>query len=158
MAEDINEIVRIAGSDIKGEKSVLYSLSRVKGVGIMFSHALLHVAKIDPRKKAGLLSEDEINKLEEIVSDPQKYNIPVWMLNRRNDYTTGQDKHVTSNDLIMNLREDIMRLRKIRAYRGIRHERGLRCRGQRTKSTGRRGSIVGVQKQKKELWRPRTSV
>ena len=150
MAEDINEIVRITGTDIKGDKNILYSLSRVRGVGIMFSHALLHVAGINPTRKAGTLTDDEVKQLEEIVSDPAKYNIPSWMLNRRQDYTTGEDKHVVSNDLIMFLREDIMRLRKIRAYRGIRHERGLKSRGQRTKSTGRRGSIVGVQKQKAE--------
>ncbi len=150
MAEDINEIVRITGTDIKGDKNILYSLSRVRGVGIMFSHALLHVAGINPTRKAGTLTDDEVKQLEEIVSDPAKYNIPSWMLNRRQDYTTGEDKHVVSNDLIMFLREDIMRLRKIRAYRGIRHERGLKSRGQRTKSTGRRGSIVGVQKKKAE--------
>ena len=150
MAEDINEIVRITGTDIKGDKNILYSLSRVRGVGIMFSHALLHVAGINPTRKAGTLTDDEVKQLEEIVLDPAKYNIPSWMLNRRQDYTTGEDKHVVSNDLIMFLREDIMRLRKIRAYRGIRHERGLKCRGQRTRSTGRRGSIVGVQKKKAE--------
>lgn len=150
MAEDINEIVRITGTDIKGDKNILYSLSRVRGVGIMFSHALLHVAGINPTRKAGTLTDDEVKQLEEIVSDPAKYNIPSWMLNRRQDYTTGEDKHVVSNDLIMFLREDIMRLRKIRAYRGIRHERGLKSRGQRTRSTGRRGSIVGVQKKKAE--------
>ena len=116
----------------------------------VFSHALLHVAGINPTRKAGTLTDDEVKLLEEIVSDPAKYNIPSWMLNRRQDYTTGEDKHVVSNDLIMFLREDIMRLRKIRAYRGIRHERGLKSRGQRTKSTGRRGSIVGVQKKKAE--------
>jgi len=150
LAEDINEIVRITGTDIKGDKNILYSLSRVRGIGIMFSHALLHVAGIKPTRKAGTLTDDEVKQLEEIVSDPAKYNIPSWMLNRRQDYTTGEDKHVVSNDLIMFLREDIMRLRKIRAYRGIRHERGLKSRGQRTKSTGRRGSIVGVQKKKAE--------
>jgi small subunit ribosomal protein S13 len=39
-------------------------------------------------------------------------------------------------------------LKKIRAYRGLRHERGLKVRGQRTKSTGRRGSTVGVSRKK----------
>ena len=40
------------------------------------------------------------------------------------------------------------RLKRIRSYRGIRHERGLKVRGQRTRSTGRRGSVVGVKKKK----------
>jgi len=148
LAEDIKEIVRIAGTDIKGDKNLLHSLTRVRGIGIMFSNALLHIADIDPNRKAGTLTDTEVKKLEEIVADPKKYNIPDWMLNRRQDYTSGNNKHLVSNDLIMYLREDIMRLRKIRAYRGIRHERGLKCRGQKTKSTGRRGSIVGVKKKK----------
>jgi len=47
------------------------------------------------------------------------------------------------------LREDLERLKKVRAHRGIRHHCGLRVRGQRTKSTGRRGATVGVIKKKK---------
>ncbi|HML26809.1 MAG TPA: 30S ribosomal protein S13, partial [Methanomethylovorans sp.] len=46
------------------------------------------------------------------------------------------------------LREDLNTLKKIRCYRGIRPERGLKVRGQRTKSTGRRGSTIGVSKKK----------
>ena len=51
-------------------------------------------------------------------------------------------------DLPLKLGEDIDLLRKIRSYRGIRHERGLRVRGQRTKATGRRGLVVGVMRKK----------
>ena len=49
---------------------------------------------------------------------------------------------------LMSLRDDIPRLRKIRAHRGIRHYFGLRVRGQHTKTTGRRGKTVGVAKKK----------
>ncbi len=148
MAEDLKEIIRIQSTDIKGDKSLLYGLTSVKGIGSMFSNAILHVANIDKNRQAGTLNDDEIAKIEDIISNPKKYNIPTWMLNRRRDYTTGEDKHTTSNDLIMYLREDIMRLRRIRAYRGIRHERGLKVRGQRTKCTGRYGLMVGVKKKR----------
>ena len=74
--------------------------------------------------------------------------LPWWMLNRRKDLISGEDKHIMGSDLVLKLRDDINLLRKIRSYRGIRHERGLRVRGQRTKSTGRRGMVVGVMRKK----------
>jgi small subunit ribosomal protein S13 len=74
--------------------------------------------------------------------------LPVWMQNRRKDIATGQDKHVMAMDLTMIGREDLDLMKKMRSYKGIRHERGLRVRGQRTRSTGRTGAIVGVSRRK----------
>jgi small subunit ribosomal protein S13 len=71
-----------------------------------------------------------------------------WMLNRQKDLVTGENKHLLGQDILLTLREDLNTLKKIRCYRGIRHERGLKVRGQRTKSTGRRGSTIGVSKKK----------
>ena len=70
--------------------------------------------------------------------------MPVWLLNRRKDYSTGKDLHVTGSDLVISLRNDLNRLRKIRSYRGIRHEQGLPVRGQRTRTSFRKGASVGV--------------
>jgi len=70
------------------------------------------------------------------------------MMNRRKDVETGQDKHVMGMDLAMILREDLDLMKKMRSYKGIRHERGLRVRGQKTRSTGRTGAIVGVSRKK----------
>jgi small subunit ribosomal protein S13 len=70
------------------------------------------------------------------------------MMNRRKDVETGQDKHIMGMDLAMTLREDLDLMKKMRSYKGIRHERGLRVRGQRTRSTGRTGAIVGVSRKK----------
>lgn len=70
------------------------------------------------------------------------------MLNRQKDPVTGQDKHLLGTDIILTFREDINNLKKVRAYRGLRHERGLKVRGQRTKAAGRRGSTVGVNRKK----------
>jgi small subunit ribosomal protein S13 len=70
------------------------------------------------------------------------------MVNRRGDMNTGADKHFMGMDLSMTLREDLDLMKKMRSYKGIRHERGLRVRGQRTRSTGRTGAIVGVSRKK----------
>ena len=71
------------------------------------------------------------------------------MLNRRKDPVTGEDMHLSESDLTMGVRQDIEFLKKIRAYRGIRHELGLPVRGQRTRSSFRKGRTVGVQRKKK---------
>ena len=68
------------------------------------------------------------------------------MLNRQNDLDSGADVMVFGPELAMNVREDINLMKKIRCYKGIRHETGQKVRGQRTKSNGRTGLTVGVTK------------
>ena len=70
--------------------------------------------------------------------------IPAWFLNRQKDYKTGKNSQAFSNNLGAKLREDLERLKKIRAHRGLRHYWGIRVRGQHTKTTGRRGKTVGI--------------
>jgi len=70
------------------------------------------------------------------------------MLNRRIDPSTGESKHLVSSELSLAIRSDIDFMKKIRCYKGIRHELGLPVRGQRTKSSFRTGMIVGVTKAK----------
>ena len=60
----------------------------------------------------------------------------------------GKTSQVMANMLDNKLREDLERLKKIRAHRGLRHYWGVRVRGQHTKTTGRRGRTVGVSKKK----------
>jgi small subunit ribosomal protein S13 len=95
----------------------------------------------------GNLSDDDIEQLKSAITSVEK-RLPQWMLNRRKDILTGDDKHILGADQVLQLREDVNLLRKIRSYRGIRHERGLKARGQRTRSTGRRGLVVGVIRRK----------
>ena len=65
-----------------------------------------------------------------------------------NPLFSGKTNQVMANFLDNKLREDLERLKKIRAHRGLRHYWGLRTRGQHTKTTGRRGRTVGVSKKK----------
>jgi small subunit ribosomal protein S13 len=66
------------------------------------------------------------------------------MLNHRRDYETGENMHFVSTDIDIRLRDEINIMKKIRSYRGVRHEAGLRVRGQRTKTHGRVGLALGV--------------
>ena len=102
----------------------------------------------DLDQKIGYLPDDTINKIEDAIRDPKKVNVPDWMLNRRNDYETGKTEHLIESDLIMRLRDDLNRMKKIRSYKGRRHEVGLPVRGQRTKATFRKGSSVGVSRRR----------
>ena len=71
-------------------------------------------------------------------------------MNRRRDYDTGEDKHLLIGTLQFSKDNDIKRLKKIKALRGMRHQKGLPVRGQRTKSNFRRnkGKVIGVKKKK----------
>ena len=68
------------------------------------------------------------------------------MVNRRHDPESGEDRHMIGTEITIMLREDLNRLKKIRSWRGHRHEKKLPTRGQRTKNNGRFGSAVGVQR------------
>merc|ERR1711892_63745 len=108
----------------------------------------LQKADIDLSKRAGQLDDDEIRRMETIMLNPRQYKIPDWFLNRQKDWKDGTFGQSISNGLDTKLREDLERLKKIRAHRGLRHHWLLRVRGQHTKTTGRRGRTVGVSKKK----------
>lgn len=146
--DDFNYLVRVAGSDLDGKKRVDYSLTKIKGIGLMMASAICEVSGVDRKKKMGLLPEKDSAALGKTVEALKESKVPLWMYNRKKDYRTGSDVHVLSADLLMSLRDDLNRLRKIRSYRGIRHERGLPVRGQRTRTGFRKGTTVGVSRKK----------
>ena len=64
-------VLRIFNSNIKGTMKVGFALSIIKGIGLRLAHVLLKVARVDSTKRAGELTQDEVNRLNEIVADPQ---------------------------------------------------------------------------------------
>jgi small subunit ribosomal protein S13 len=146
-AEELKHIVRIMNSDLEGKRQVHMALAGMKGVGRRTGRIFAEKAGVDPYAILGLLPDEKINDLKKVIEEASA-NLPVWMMNRRKDIETGLDKHVMGMDLAMTLREDLDLMKKMRSYKGIRHERGLRVRGQKTRSTGRTGAIVGVSRKK----------
>merc|ERR1712145_14308 len=136
------------GTNIDGRIKVMFAITSIKGVGRRYANIVLKKADIEVTKRAGELSDEEVEKLITIMANPRQYKIPDWFLNRQKDIKDGKFSQVTSNQLENKLREDLERLKKIRAHRGLRHYWGLRVRGQHTKTTGRRGRTVGVSKKK----------
>jgi len=143
---EFRHIVRIAGADIDGSKKFIYGLSKIKGVGISLASAICRAANLKPDMRVGYLSEDEVGKVEDIITDPVKHNIPVRLFNRRKDLESGRDAHIVGADLTLRQKLDIDFLKDIKAWRGTRHSLGLKVRGQRTRTTGRMGKTVGVKK------------
>ena len=152
--EKFKHIIRIIEADMKGEKKIIPSLKRIKGVSFSFANAICKTLNLDIKRQIGTLSEEEINKITDVIKNPKKYNFPVWMNNRMKDLTSGEDKHVAGAELRLQTDFDIKNLKKIKCYRGIRHSSGLPVRGQRTKGNFRHGKTIGVRKkgvvQKKE--------
>ena len=143
--EEIKHIVRIANTDLEGKKSVQYSLTGIKGINRRSARIISDISGVDPAATMGYLEDEQIETLNKTVDDIESI-LPVWMLNRRKDYLSGEDKHIVATDVLLIKREDLNSMKKTRSYKGIRHERGHKVRGQRTKSTGRRGLVVGVKR------------
>jgi small subunit ribosomal protein S13 len=145
--EELRHLVRIMNTDLQGAKPVEYALTGLPGIGRRTAILIARGAGVDPTATLGYLPEDEVAKIDDAIGRFEEI-VPSWMLNRQKDLASGQDRHLLGTDILLTFREDINTLKKIRAYRGLRHERGLKVRGQRTKSTGRRGSTVGVSRKK----------
>jgi len=112
---------RIAGVNIPSEKKVRISLAYIFGVGQARALDVLVEAKIDPEKRVKDLTEEEINKIREII----------------------EKKYLVEGDLKREIVGNIKRMKEINCYRGVRHTKGLPCHGQTTKRNSRtvRGNV-----------------
>jgi len=145
-ASEYRHIVRIAGKDVEGSKKLVVALSEIRGVGFNFAHVLLNTLKIDPNVRIGFLSEKDINEIESGIRNPSKVGLPPWFLNRQKDIETGLTTHFITSDWDIMVKNDIAREKGVMSWRGFRHMMGLKVRGQRTRTTGRKGGAVGVRK------------
>mmetsp|Transcript_14184 Transcript_14184/g.13757 ORF Transcript_14184/g.13757 Transcript_14184/m.13757 type:complete len:156 (+) Transcript_14184:63-530(+) len=146
--QDFTHILRIQNTNVDGKRKVQFALRVIKGIGRRFSGQILKIAQIDNNKRAGELSEAEIEKVNDIIARPTDYNIPKWFLNRQRDFRESLTTQLISNNLDTKLREDLERMKKIKCNRGLRHFNGHKVRGQKTKSTGRSGRTLGVVRKK----------
>ena len=147
LGDDFNYIIRLADSDIDGLSRIGMGLTSVKGVGARTAMAICEIAGVDKEKLGGHLNDEELQQIRDAI-ESYPTEVPLWMLNRQRDIETGDELHLFSMDVSMTQDDDIARLRATKAYRGLRHAARKRVRGQRTRSNGRSGLTLGVQRKK----------
>ncbi|MCR5625981.1 MAG: 30S ribosomal protein S13 [Lachnospiraceae bacterium] len=108
-------MARIAGVDLPREKRVEIGLTYIFGIGRSSSIRILKEAGINPDTRVKDLTEEEVQKLRDVIDKTQ----------------------VIEGDLRREVAMNIKRLTEIGCYRGIRHRKGLPCRGQKTKTNAR---------------------
>jgi small subunit ribosomal protein S13 len=141
--EDIQYFVRIGQTDLDGTKSVERALTDMNGVGRRAARIIADRAGVDRRDLLGGIDEDDIDTIVDLV-EGYADEVPEWLTNHQKDFFDGETTHEVGNDLEMTRRQDVNRMKMIDSYRGVRHKRGQKVRGQRTKSTGRTEGTIGV--------------
>jgi len=122
-------LARIAGVDLPKNKRVVIGLTSIYGIGKSLSQWILKSAEVNEDKKVADLTDDEVNKLRNIITSEIK----------------------VEGSLKTEIQTNIKRLMDIGSYRGKRHRRGLPVRGQRTKTNartrkGKRKTVAGKKK------------
>jgi small subunit ribosomal protein S13 len=108
-------MARIAGVDLPRNKHVVIGLTYIYGIGNPRARRILEQAKVDPDKKVQDLSEDEVNRIRQVI----------------------EAEGMVEGDLRKEVSMNIKRLIEIGSYRGYRHRRNLPVRGQRTHTNAR---------------------
>lgn len=148
MPKEFQHIIRIADTDLDGTLKVDYALTKIKGVGIRLAKIIAEKVDVNPENRLGFLSDAEFKRITDVIENPSKYNVPGWLLNRSKDSKTGKDLHIVGSDLVLQTKTDIDQMKKIKSWKGIRHAYDLKVRGQRTRTTGRKGKAIGVKKRR----------
>ncbi len=148
----MREIVRIADTDLDGRKPIRYALLGIKGVGHSLAHMITVVfhekTKTPWGMKLGEITEEQEEVLEEIIKNLPRY-VPHWALNTQKDWETGKDLHLVGKDLDTKEMLVLKRLANIKSYRGLRRMWGLKVRGQRTRTHGRKNKQRMTRKKRK---------
>ncbi|HAU60419.1 MAG: 30S ribosomal protein S13 [Opitutales bacterium] len=109
-------MARLLGVDIPNRKKVEFSLRYIYGVGPTRAKVILEATNIDPNRRTMDLNEQELSLISNYIID---------------------QKIMVEGDLRRNITNNLKRLQSIRCYRGLRHQRGLPVRGQRTITNAR---------------------
>ena len=108
-------MARIVGVDLPREKHIWVGLTYIYGIGRTTSYKILERAQVMPDTKVQDLTEDEVNRIREVITA----------------------NHTVEGDLRREVQQNIGRLIEIGCYRGMRHRRGLPAHGQRTRTNAR---------------------
>ena len=138
-------IVRVANTDLDGTRPTALALTGVRGVGLRIAEVACRLSAVNASEMIGNLPETTVEGLETTLGSLAE-KMPAWMVNHPHEPLAGESPHYVGPDLETRRRDDINVMKMIRSYRGVRHERGQKVRGQRTRSNGRTGMAAGVLK------------
>ena len=138
-------IVRVANTDLDGTRPTALALTGVRGVGLRIAEVACRLSDVNASEMIGNLPEPTVDGLEATLGSLAQ-KMPPWMVNHPHEALVGESPHFVGPDLETRRRDDINVMKMIRSYRGVRHERGQKVRGQRTRSNGRTGMAAGVLK------------
>ena len=110
-------MARISGVDLPREKRIEIGLTYVYGIGRVRATQILEAAEVDPSTRVKDLTDDEVTRIAKVID--------------------ADHEHLVEGDLRREVAMNIKRLKEIGCYRGIRHRKGLPCRGQKTKTNAR---------------------
>ncbi|MBZ3885138.1 40S ribosomal protein S18 [Sciurus carolinensis] len=97
--EKFQHILRVLNTNIDGRRKIAFAITAIKGVGRRYAHVALRKADIDLTKRAGELTEDEVERVITIMQNPRQYKIPDWFLNRQKDVKDEKYSQVLANGL-----------------------------------------------------------
>ncbi|MBI5228481.1 30S ribosomal protein S13 [Candidatus Micrarchaeota archaeon] len=147
---ELKSIVRVAGTDLDGQRNLYKSLIKIKGIGHTLAKVFVKIIcrelNIKEDTELGNLSENQIEKIEYIIRNPRECGVKPFLFNRPKDLNEGTDKHLIMSDLSFQVRQDIEGEKNLKSWVGWRHSLGQKVHGQHTRSTGRSGMTVGVLK------------
>lgn len=110
-------MARISGVDLPREKRIEIGLTYVYGIGRVRAKQILEAAEVNPDTRVKDLTDEEITRIAKVID--------------------ADTEHLVEGDLRREVAMNIKRLKEIGCYRGIRHRKGLPCRGQKTKTNAR---------------------
>lgn len=134
-------MARIAGVDLPKDKKIWVALTYIRGIGSSLSKKILEEVQISPEVKVQDLTEEQIGKIRDGIA--------------------GAGIRV-EGELAAEVTMNIKRLKEIGSYRGVRHERGLPVRGQKTRTNartrrGKKMAVTGTSKSAREAKKSHTT-
>merc|ERR1719177_96317 len=97
LPEKFQHILRVLNTNIDGKQKIMFAMTSIKGVGRRYANLVCKKADIDMNKRAGELTDDEVERVVTIMQNPRQYKIPDYYLNRPKDVKDGKYSQILAN-------------------------------------------------------------
>ncbi|KAG0039791.1 ribosomal 40S subunit protein S18B [Podila clonocystis] len=94
-------ILRVLNTNVEGKTKIMFAMTNIKGVGRRYANLVCKKADIDLKKRAGELTNEELERLVTIMQNPTQYKVPQWFLNRQKNFVDGKYTQLLANGLVV---------------------------------------------------------